>query len=171
VRAQQQALPGAFQVKRVVHRTRGMVRRLIERREVVEVGLDLGAVRTSNRSSETAARCARACVSRDASRRAQGPPGRVTSSASPASRRIELGGAQRLAAGGERGFDLVFRFVETRTGITTLVGRELGELLPRLAQYARLSEVACLAALEIVRVLVPLNSATALETTLSRSII
>ncbi len=45
VRAQQQVLPGAFQVKRVVHRARRVVRRLIERSEVVEVGLDLGAVR------------------------------------------------------------------------------------------------------------------------------
>src|SRR5207244_3535055 len=45
VRAQEQVLPGALQIKRVVHRTRGVVLRLIERSEVVEVGLDLRTVR------------------------------------------------------------------------------------------------------------------------------
>src|SRR5438034_251681 len=66
--------------------------------------------------------------------------------------RIELGGGQRLAAGSERRLDLVFRFVETRTGVTARVRRELGKILPRLAQHARPSEVACLYVLEIVRV-------------------
>src|SRR5256885_60505 len=66
--------------------------------------------------------------------------------------RIEFGGGQRVAAGGERSFDLVFRFVETRADLTAFVRRELGEILPRLAQYARLSEVARLDVLEIVRV-------------------
>src|SRR5438105_12141187 len=45
VRAQEQVLPSPLQVKRVVHRPRGVVLRLIKRSEVVEVGLDLGAVR------------------------------------------------------------------------------------------------------------------------------
>src|SRR2546422_3810881 len=54
VRAQEQVLPGALQIKRVVHRTRGVVLGLIERSEVVEVGLDLGTVRyvESDRAEE-----------------------------------------------------------------------------------------------------------------------
>src|SRR2546422_5859536 len=48
VRAQEQVLPGALQIKRVVHRTRGVVLRLIERSEVVEVGLDRKSTRLNS---------------------------------------------------------------------------------------------------------------------------
>src|SRR5712691_1696384 len=106
VRAQKQVLPGALQIKRVVHRARGVVLRLIERSEVVEVGLDLGTVRDVEPD--------RAKKLLDAFERArrgvQSTAGKAAPRQSHVQRlfrqlRIELNGGQRLASGGERSLD------------------------------------------------------------------
>src|SRR5204862_5732614 len=133
--------------------TSGVVLRLIERSEVMEVGLDLRTIRhvESDRAKKLLDALERV------RRRVKAAAGEAAPRKSHVQRpfrepRIELDGGQRLAAGGERGFDLVFCLVEARADVTALVRRELGKLLPRLAQYARLSKVACLDVLEIVRV-------------------
>src|SRR6266581_3655200 len=153
VRAQKQALPGALQIERVVHRTRGVVLRLIERSEVVEVGLDLGTVRhvEPDRAKKLLDALERAC------RRVQAAADWAVPRQSHVQRlfgepRIELGAGQRLAAGSERRLDPVLGGIDARPGFAAGPGCKLGEALHRPREGSRFSEVTRLDALELVRV-------------------
>src|SRR5712691_4573526 len=153
VRAQEQVLASALQVKRVVHRPRGVVLRLIERSEVVEVGLDLGTVRhvEPDRAKKLLDALERP------RRRMQAAAGKAAPRQSHVQRpfcepRIELGGGQGLAAGRERRFDPVLGGIDACPGFAAGPGCELGEVLHRRRERSRFPEVTRLDALELVRV-------------------
>ena len=117
-----------------------MVLRLIERGEVVEIGLDLGTI--GDLETDRAEQLLDAL---------QGAHRRVQSAASEAAAgkrhierlfgelRIQLGGRERFATRGKRPLDTLFRGVDARTHLAPRLRRKLGEALHRVGERAGLA--------------------------------
>src|SRR6266699_2176138 len=117
-----------------------MVLRLIERGEVVEIGLDLRAIGDLETD--------RAKQLLDALQRSGRGVQPAASEAAARKRhverlfgelRVEPGGSERLATRDKRGLDTLFRGVDARTHLAPRLRRKLGEALHRVGERAGLA--------------------------------
>ena len=150
LRAQNHA---ALDVEGVLHRARRMIFRRIERREIVEVVLDLGTIRDFEAK--------RAEQGFDTIERARDRMERADTKTASGKRDIQrIGGErarqlcvrQRRAPRVQRRLQLGLRFVDRRAGGGALGGGQLGESLQLFGERARLAEIACLRVFERRRI-------------------
>src|SRR2546426_4220783 len=130
-----------------------MVLRLIERGEVVEIGLDLGTVGhlETDRAKQLlhALKGARRGVQSAA---CEATPGKRHIERLSGELGVELGGRERFAAGDTRRLDTVFGGVDACALLAPGLRRKPGEALHRLGERAGLAEGARFDSLELGRV-------------------
>ena len=129
MRAQEQP---AFDVEGVVHRAGGMILRLVERGEVVPVGLDLRPVRDvePDRAEDRLDALPGAHDRMDAAEAAVAPWQRDVERLLRQAR-IQLRLGQSFAPRDERIFDALFGLIDAAAGDAALLGRQLPQPLER----------------------------------------
>ena len=140
-------------VERILHRARRMVLRIVQRGEVVPVGLDLGTVGhiEADRAEDLLDALPGADHRMDTARRAS-PAGQRDIECFFGQARLQLRAGQLRAARVERRLELRLRGIDERAGGLAFLDRERTQALEERGQLPRLAEIARLGVFERGRV-------------------